>query len=117
MLLQLAGYAVDLATDIASATKFADRNKFDVLLCDLNLPDGNGLDLARELKTNEASRRVPIVAATASAMPPIKVDADHAGCDGFLAKPIPPSVLRSEVERQLRRARSRDAGGPEADAQ
>ena len=105
--LEPAGYRVIDAATLAEAREWLASNLPDLILLDLRLPDGNGLELARELKGSEEWRRVPIVAATASAMPPVQLDADDAGCDGFLAKPIPPSTLRAEIEKQLRRARSR----------
>jgi CheY-like chemotaxis protein len=105
-ILEPAGYRVVDAATLAEARDWLADNLPDLVLLDLRLPDGNGLELAREMKGDERSRAVPIVAATASAMPPVQLDADEAGCDGFLAKPIAPSALRAEVERQLRRARS-----------
>ena len=104
--LEPAGYKVVDAATLAEARAWLALNAPDLILLDLRLPDGNGLDLARELKGSDSRRMIPIVAATASAMPPVKIDADDAGCDGFLAKPIPPSVLRAEIEKHLGRSRA-----------
>jgi DNA-binding response OmpR family regulator len=49
MFLELSGYAVETASDVRSALKVAEKTKFDVLLCDLNLPDGTGWDLMERL--------------------------------------------------------------------
>ena len=57
----------------------------DLILLDVNLPDGNGLDLARELATQDDRPRV--VALTASVLPHERAAAMSAGCDGFLDKP------------------------------
>ena len=51
MFLELSGYQVEVAFDVRSALKLAESIKFDVLLCDLNLPDGTGWDLMRALRT------------------------------------------------------------------
>jgi len=49
MFLELSGYEVSTACDVASAVQMAAKLKFDVLLCDLNLPDGTGWDLMQKL--------------------------------------------------------------------
>ena len=50
MFLELSGYAVEMASDLKSALKVAQKINFDVLLCDLNLPDGTGWDLMERLR-------------------------------------------------------------------
>ena len=50
MFLEASGFAVDVALDCRSALKLARTAKFDVLLCDLNLPDGTGWSLLRKIK-------------------------------------------------------------------
>jgi two-component system KDP operon response regulator KdpE len=57
----------------------------DVVLLDVNLPDGNGLDLATELAADAA--RPCVVALTASVLPHERAAAMSAGCDAFLDKP------------------------------
>jgi len=49
MFLELSGYSVQMAVDVRSALKLADKIAFDVLLCDLNLPDGTGWELMERL--------------------------------------------------------------------
>jgi DNA-binding NarL/FixJ family response regulator len=51
MFLELSGYAVETAADMRSALKLAAKIEFDVLLCDLNLPDGTGWELMERLCT------------------------------------------------------------------
>ena len=71
MFLEASDFAVEVAPDCRSALELARTTKFDVMLCDLNLPDGTGWDLLREIK-----RIVPGVRALAfSAFD----DADHVG--------------------------------------
>src|SRR5687767_7354218 len=50
-LLEMQGHAVKVAGGVRAAIKLAAVEPFDVLLCDLGLPDGSGADLMRELKT------------------------------------------------------------------
>src|SRR6188474_2271093 len=52
MFLELSGYQVEIAFNVRSALKVAESIKFDVLLCDLNLPDGTGWDLMQALLTH-----------------------------------------------------------------
>jgi two-component system, OmpR family, KDP operon response regulator KdpE len=66
----------------------------DLLLLDVHLPDGLGLDLAAELQRGPADRPA-IVALTASALPADQQAALAAGCDAFLAKPYPATALVS----------------------
>jgi two-component system, OmpR family, KDP operon response regulator KdpE len=57
----------------------------DVVLLDVNLPDGNGLDLASDLA--ERPERPQVIALTASVLPHERAAAMSAGCDAFLDKP------------------------------
>ncbi len=50
MFLELSGYDVEMASDVRSALKMAERIQFDVLLCDLGLPDGTGWHLMQRLR-------------------------------------------------------------------
>lgn len=58
MFLELSGYAVETANTMESALKMAKTATFDVLLCDLNLPDGTGWDLMVRLRKRSAVRGV-----------------------------------------------------------
>ena len=72
---------------------------FDVLLLDVRLPDGNGLDLASGLP----EPRPIMVAMTASVVPSPREAAMKAGCDGFLEKPFQPHDLQGVLTRLLDR--------------
>jgi DNA-binding response OmpR family regulator len=64
MFLESSGFAVDVALDMTSALALAERIEFDVMLCDLNLPDGNGWDLLTELR-KKRKRNVRAIAFSA----------------------------------------------------
>jgi CheY-like chemotaxis protein len=96
MLLQLAGYTVDIATTVASATRFADGNKFDVLLCDLNLPDGNGWDLMEFLS---AGKPVPAVAFSAYDEPEQIARSKAVGFAEHVIKGADPEALIAAIKR------------------
>ncbi|MGI5246113.1 response regulator [Dactylosporangium sp. CA-139066] len=78
---------VDLveAGSLADARTALTAGRVDVVLLDVNLPDGNGLELAAEL--NEAPARPTVIALTASVLPHERAAAMAAGCDAFLDKP------------------------------
>jgi len=76
----------------------------DLVLLDMNLPDGNGLTLARELAARDVPggrKRPAVVAVTASVLPADREAAIAAGCDGFLDKPYAAADLVAVVAEYL----------------
>ncbi len=74
---------------------------FDLLVLDINLPDGSGLDLLRELRQHSA---VPILLLTANDMETDIVLGLESGADDYITKPFSLAVLRARVNAQLRRS-------------
>jgi two-component system KDP operon response regulator KdpE len=92
------------APSLAIARDYLAAEDIDLVLLDMNLPDGHGLDLARELATLgvPAGRPRPaVVAVTASVLPQDRAAALEAGCDGFLDKPYAAAELVATVARYL----------------
>ncbi|WP_433296847.1 response regulator [Actinoplanes sp. CA-030573] len=87
------------ATSLAAARDRLSADAIDLVLLDMNLPDGNGLTLARELST--VSPRPTVVAVTASVLPADRAAAIEAGCDDFLDKPYAAADLVATVARHL----------------
>lgn len=88
------------AGTIAAAREVLDQGNTDIVLLDVRLPDGSGLDLARELRDghDEASR--PVVAIlSASVLALERVAAQSAGADAFLGKPFVPGELTSLIQQ------------------
>ena len=73
----------------------------DLVLMDVMLPDGDGLELTRELKTSPGTASTPIVALTARAFKSDEEAAAAAGCDGFISKPVDTRTLAEQVRRFL----------------
>jgi two-component system KDP operon response regulator KdpE len=73
------------AGDLRAARSVLEDGDVDLILLDVNLPDGNGLSLASDLAAREG--RPQVVALTASVLPHERAAAMAAGCDGFLDKP------------------------------
>jgi len=92
------------AGSLAAARQRLRDDDVDLVLLDMNLPDGNGLTLARELAAGGpvAGRRRPaVVAVTASVLPQDRAAAIAAGCDGFLDKPYAAADLVAVVADHL----------------
>jgi CheY-like chemotaxis protein len=71
----------------AARALLAERN-VDIVLLDVRLPDGSGLDLAAELSTRGDAERPRVIVMSASILPAEQAAASAAGCDAFLAKPF-----------------------------
>jgi signal transduction histidine kinase/DNA-binding NarL/FixJ family response regulator len=88
-ILQDRGHTVEVAGDGQEAACLAERNRYDVILMDVQMPGMNGLEATAAIRKREAGRtRAPIIAMTAHAM---RGDREHclaAGMDGYLSKPV-----------------------------
>lgn len=87
-LLELQGHEIFQARLGSEALRIVRDSHPDLVLLNLQLPDVFGLDVARALKADEATRAIPVVAVTAYAMQGDEQKARAAGCDGYVAKPI-----------------------------
>jgi CheY-like chemotaxis protein len=87
------------------------RERPDLVLCDIDVPQLDGYALAGRAKADPEIRDIPLVAVTALAMVGDRDRALRAGFDGYLAKPIEPETFVQEVERFLSdRAQDRPMG-------
>jgi CheY-like chemotaxis protein len=100
-LLRLFGHDVKGARNLADALTVAADGEFDVLLSDIGLPDGTGLDLIRELRARESNghRLFKGIALTGFGMAEDQRRAHEAGFDAHLTKPVDIEVLRETIER------------------
>jgi len=104
-LLEEQGFAVIEAADGPTGLDLASRERFDLILLDIQLPLMNGHAVARALRANPALADVPIVAVTSYAMAGDREQAIAAGCDGYLEKPIDPDTFVSDITRYLHHRR------------
>jgi DNA-binding response OmpR family regulator len=102
-----AGFDVLQATSGADAITeaFEEHTRIDAVILDLALPGLDGLRVARRLRDDERTRRLPILAYGAAAKKRAEVVL-AAGCDAFLEVPCSPSALVAEVMRLLKRRTS-----------
>lgn len=100
-LLEHSGYNVLEAVDGAEAIAIALDKVPDLVLLDLQMPVKDGLQVLRELRSDERFLQTPIVALTASAMRGDKERALNNGFTGYLTKPVNLNEIRKELNRLL----------------
>ena len=99
-----AGFEVVLAGSLAAGRERLANESFDALVLDLMLPDGDGLDLCRELRANPRTRQLPLLMLTARGEPLDRIVGLELGADDYLGKPFEPRELQARVKALLRRA-------------
>lgn len=92
---------------LAEARKALGRAGFDLMILDINLPDGSGLALLRE---RPAGDRTPVLVLTANDLEIDIVNGLEAGADDYVTKPFSLAVLRARVTALLRRCEGKPAG-------
>jgi len=102
--LQANGFDVTVAGSLAGGRESLRQGAFDALLLDLMLPDGDGLDLTRELRADARTRRLPLLMLTARGEPPDRIVGLEIGADDYLPKPFEPRELLARVKALLRRS-------------
>jgi PAS domain S-box-containing protein len=102
LILEGAGYTVDVARDGLEAVAAVRRRDYDLILMDVRMPGLDGLSATREIRAFEGDgKRVPIIALTADAMAGDQRRCLEAGMDDYVSKPIAPAKLRSAVARWI----------------
>lgn len=96
-LLRAFGHTVLTAMTGEEGLEAVRRELPDLIICDVQLPDLDGYEIARRLKSHPAWRTIPLVAVTALAMVGDREKALAAGFDGYLAKPIMPQTFVPDV--------------------
>ena len=86
--LEHAGYEVLEAVSGLDGLEVAAKQRPDVILMDINLPDIDGLEAAGQLKEDPDLRGIPVIALTANAMHGDRERCLAGGCDGYIPKPI-----------------------------
>lgn len=87
---------------LALAREALVEKQFDLLILDVNLPDGSGLDLLRQVRAK--GNTTPVILLTANDLELDEVTGLEAGADDYITKPFSLAVLRARVNAQLRRS-------------
>ena len=104
---------ITLCATLEQARGALNRQTFDLLILDVNLPDGSGLELLAQLRQ---SGDVPVILLTANDMEMDIVMGLESGADDYITKPFSLAVLRARVNAQLRRGAHPHASCVEIDA-
>jgi CheY-like chemotaxis protein len=98
--LEARGYRLIKAQNGLEGVTAAEREEVDLILLDINLPDIDGYEVARRLRSSPKGglRSVPIIAVTANALKGDAEKALEAGCDVYMSKPINIRELWARVE-------------------
>ncbi len=96
------GYNVDCAYSISDAES-ALKLQYNLIILDINLPDGNGLDLCKEVRKN---KNIPVIFLTANDTEENMIAGFEHGCDDYIAKPFSVKILNQRIKAVLRRSQS-----------
>ena len=99
--LEANGYTVLASEDAQGGINLAREENPGVILLDMLLPDMNGLDVAKELRKDERTKNIPIIAVTAVGTPSIKEECIQAGISSFVQKPYDSKELVGQIKEQL----------------
>ncbi|MDI6698316.1 MAG: response regulator [Candidatus Saccharicenans sp.] len=110
-LLQKKGHRVTVVENGRQALEILRKEKFDLVLMDVQMPEMDGLEATRKIREREkvGNKHLPVVAMTAHAMKGDREKCLDAGMDDYLAKPLYPEELYRVIERAVARKRT----GPE----
>jgi len=105
--LRASGFEVDTAGSLAAGRERlaagATSGGYDALVLDLMLPDGDGLDLTREIRGDARWRKLPLLMLTARGEPMDRIVGLEIGADDYLPKPFEPRELLARIKALLRR--------------
>jgi CheY-like chemotaxis protein len=101
--IRFAGYEVLEAISGTEGVRLARERQPGLILMDISIPELDGWEATTLLKADPATRHIPIVALTAHALPGDEERSVQVGCDGYLAKPLAPARLLSEIDRRFGR--------------
>jgi CheY-like chemotaxis protein len=104
-LLRRLGYQADLASDGAQAVAMLEKQPYDLILMDLQMPNMDGLEASREIRRRMPTGRHPIIVAlTANALQGDRDRCLAAGMNDYIAKPVKLNDLAAAIRRQCGRA-------------
>ncbi len=100
-ILEKSGYEVIEAMEGAVGVELAVKEKPDLIIMDLQLPDIDGLEATKRIRASETDAEIPIIALTSFALAGDREKALAAGCTGYIEKPINPDTFIAEIEKYL----------------
>ncbi len=101
--LEVLGYDVAVARDGAEAVEMAGSELPDLIIMDMLMPKMDGGEAAARIRKNPKTQAIPILAATAKALPEDRDICLASGCDDYIAKPFSYRELHDAIEKLLKR--------------
>jgi DNA-binding response OmpR family regulator len=102
-----AGHDVDIAPGLSDGRQLLADGRYDLVLLDVNLPDGSGLDLLREIRAGRRSTGMAVLVLTGMRQEDAVVRGLELGADDYVTKPFSPPELLARVSRCLGRSPGR----------
>jgi CheY-like chemotaxis protein len=99
--LERRGYEILIAMDGAQGVKVASEQQPDLILMDMSLPVMDGWEATRRIKSDSATKNIPVIALTAHAIAGDREKALAVGCDEYESKPVKFPRLLEKIEQFL----------------
>jgi two-component system chemotaxis response regulator CheY len=97
-----AGYTVEKAADGRQAIALAEKQTFDLVITDVNMPNMGGIALVRELRALPAYRFTPMLFLTTESGPDLRNEGREAGATGWIVKPFNPERLLATIAKVMK---------------
>lgn len=89
------------AADGLEALEALSKNRVDIIICDINMPNMNGLEFLKTVKEDDNFKSMPIIMLTTEGREEDRQKAVSLGADGYLNKPFRPNALKEEIDKFL----------------
>ncbi len=104
LLLENGGAHVAKAATLAEARGLLNKERFNIVLLDRMLPDGDGVELFRDIKADPVLRNMPVLILSGKDQPKDQAEGLNIGADDYMTKPFDPLELEARIAALLRRA-------------
>lgn len=94
-------YIVLTAKDGTTGLQKARQTVPDIIICDLSMPDIDGLDVCRRIKTDTITSHIPVLMLTARSLDEQQITGFQTGADGYVSKPFNAEILKAQVDALL----------------
>lgn len=96
------GYNILEAEDGAQGLQVLEKSTVDLVISDLNMPNMNGLDMCRAMKSNDKMKDIPVFMLTTEAQQEFTIQSKEVGIKAWIVKPFVPEKLLAAVQRFVR---------------
>ena len=100
------GYQAEIASDGIQAMKWLENNKPDLVISDIIMPEMNGYELCKKIKSSEQLRKIPVILLSSLSHSSDVINGLVAGADNFLSKPFDEATLGKVIKAELLKAQA-----------